>query len=411
MRLKKHLFRITGRWLIGLWLFCNAVSLAEAKPSLVDAQLGLTSGLTRVVLTFSQKVEYRIFALADPYRIVIDTDEVVSQLPKGEKLLGQGHVTAMRYGLFKAGTSRIVLDLNEPIKIQQALFLPGNTPDTVRLLVDLASDNEANFRNFVKATNKLQPITETAKSPPPSPEALSPAKNKRSKFIVVIDSGHGGVDPGTAAPTGKIFEKDVTLAVARRLAQELSNSGRYEVKLTRSNDVFIPLRERFKIAREVDADIFISLHADSHPNPTTRGASVYTLSDKASDAEADALASKENKSDVIAGLDLSHESPIVTDILIDLSQRETNNRSVKVAQNIVSHLSRSIRMLKKPQRSAGFAVLKAPDIPSILIEMGYLSNKEDAALLNNKAHQIKIAKALKQAIDAYFTWQKGLKPT
>ena len=389
---------------IGLWIFQGA---AFAKPLLIEAKLGLEPGLTRVLLTLSEKVEYRLFALADPYRIVIDMDEVVSKLPSGEKFLGQGHVLAMRYGLFKAGTSRVVLDINGPVKVQQAIFLPGIVPNTTRLLIDLGADTEEGFRAFAKATNKLQPLQEPIKQPPVI--STPTAKPKNTKLLVVIDPGHGGIDPGTIV--GQANEKDITLSVAQILAKELKESGKYEVRLTRTKDIYIPLRDRFKIAREAQADIFVSLHADSHPNPNTRGASVYTLSDKASDKEAEALASKENKSDVIAGLDLSHENPVVTDILINLAQRETNNRSVKFANAIVTHFTKDIPLLPKPQRSAGFAFLKAPDIPSILIEMGYLSNKNDAALLRSKKHQLKIAKSLRRALDTYFNWQKSGKPT
>jgi N-acetylmuramoyl-L-alanine amidase len=225
--------------------------------------------------------------------------------------------------------------------------------------------------------------------------------------MIVIDAGHGGVDPGALG--NGVMEKNITLAVALALKKELLASGRYRVALTRDSDIYIPLRDRFKIARDNGADLFISLHADSHNDPFMRGASVYTLSETASDAEAADLANQENKSDIIAGVDLSKQSGMVTDILIDLAQRDTINQSNTFAVSLVSELKSDTLMLEHSHRSAGFAVLKAPDVPSVLIEMGYVSSQKDEALLSDKQHQSRLARAIRRAIDDFFSGREPIR--
>ncbi|HEX9448045.1 MAG TPA: N-acetylmuramoyl-L-alanine amidase, partial [Dongiaceae bacterium] len=186
---------------------------------------------------------------------------------------------------------------------------------------------------------------------------------------------------------------------------------RYRVMLTRDSDIYIPLRERFKVARDNGADLFISLHADSHNDPFMRGASVYTLSETASDAEAADLANQENKSDIIAGVDLTKQSGMVTDILIDLAQRDTINQSSSFATSLVAELKSDTLMLEHSHRSAGFAVLKAPDVPSVLIEMGYVSSQKDEILLNDRQHQVRLAKAIRRAIDDFFSGREPVTPS
>ena len=190
--------------------------------------------------------------------------------------------------------------------------------------------------------------------------------------------------------------------MARRLKRELDQGGRHKAVLTRTRDVFVRLRGRIARARAAGADLFISLHADSLPDPRVQGASIYTLSERASDKEAAALAAKENKADLIAGMDLSHNSKQVTDILIDLAQRETMNHSVRFARILVDEMRKSTRFLRKSHRFAGFAVLKAPDVPSVLVEMGYLSNAQDEARLTRPRYRARLAKAIAGAIDRYF---------
>ncbi|WP_421860908.1 N-acetylmuramoyl-L-alanine amidase family protein [Parvibaculum sp.] len=228
-----------------------------------------------------------------------------------------------------------------------------------------------------------------------------PAERLDRRRVVVIDAGHGGVDPGTHGRSG-VQEKEVVLAFAKQLGDELRASGRYEVHLTRESDIFIPLRERVAIARRHKADLFISVHADALQKSSVRGMSIYTLSETSSDKEAAALARKENQSDVIAGLDLEGESPEVTGILIDLAQRETKNYSSRFARTVVDYASQKTRTLDPAHRFAGFVVLKAPDVPSVLIELGFLTNPEDEKQLTSPAWRATMAKTLSRSIDRYF---------
>jgi N-acetylmuramoyl-L-alanine amidase len=227
-------------------------------------------------------------------------------------------------------------------------------------------------------------------------------RRAETKHVIALDAGHGGVDPG-AIGIGGTFEKDVTLGMAREIRRQLEASGRYKVVLTRDEDIFVRLRDRIARARAGGADLFVSIHADSMRNKETRGASIYTLSEHASDDEAAALAARENRSDIIAGVDLSHENKEVMSILIDLAQRETMNHSAILAGLLVDELGREIPLISiKPHRFAGFAVLRAPDLPSALIELGYLSNRADEQLLTRPHQRAKVAASIVRAIDHFF---------
>ena len=413
--------RLIG-WILGLVLMLGGAAEAAAKSAITDARLGVEPGLTRVVISLTQRSDFKVFTLADPYRVVIDMSEVDWKVPSGTKLQGQGLVAGMRYGLFKAGTSRVVLDLMEPSEVARAEFVPPANGEPLRLLVDLRPVPDTQFRAQLKSNTvaysaiaAIAPVTKpaarTLTSAGSGAGALggSAAKQpteepKRGKPLIVIDPGHGGIDPGAIGST--INEKQLTLAVAKALKKELEDTGKFRVLLTRSRDVYIPLRERFGLAREKGAELFISLHADSHNNPLTRGASVYTLSEKASDSESAALAAKENKSDIIAGVDLTKQSNVVSNILIDLAQRDTKNMSTRFASLLVRELKEQTMLLGNTHRFAGFAVLKAPDVPSVLVEMGYISSSKDEALLSSSGHQKKLARAVRQAVENYFSWQE-----
>jgi N-acetylmuramoyl-L-alanine amidase len=243
-------------------------------------------------------------------------------------------------------------------------------------------------------------------TPRPAPPIPAPRKGD-TKRTIVIDAGHGGVDPGAVGATGT-HEKDVTLAMAREVRRQLEATGRYRVVMTRDDDSFVRLRDRVNKARAANADLFMSIHADSMGRGDTRGASIHTLSETASDAEAAALAARENRADVIAGVDLSGENKDVATILIDLAQRETMNRSATFAGILVNELGREIQLLPtNPHRFAGFAVLKAPDIPSVLIELGYLSNRQDEMLLTRPHHRAKVAAAVVKSVNAFFAAKAG----
>jgi N-acetylmuramoyl-L-alanine amidase len=244
-------------------------------------------------------------------------------------------------------------------------------------------------------------MTQVAFAPVPARKPPPPHKP-----VIALDPGHGGRDPGAISVHG-IYEKDITLAMGRELRRFLVDTGRYRVVMTRESDVSVRLRERVRRAREAGADLFLSIHADAIGNPNVRGLSVYTLSEKASDAEAGALAERENKADIILGMDFSHESQDVTSILIDLAQRETMNRSVSFANTLLRELPPDIRTLNHSRRFAGFAVLKAPDVPSALLEMGYLSNATDERLLRQRAYRVKLCQAVTRALDQFFTLVQG----
>ncbi|HYM36461.1 MAG TPA: N-acetylmuramoyl-L-alanine amidase, partial [Steroidobacteraceae bacterium] len=219
--------------------------------------------------------------------------------------------------------------------------------------------------------------------------------------LVVLDPGHGGVDPGAIGLSGA-YEKDVTLATARELARQLEMTKRYRVELTRTDDEFVPLQERVARARAAEGDIFLSIHADALPDSGVRGASVFTLSEKASDREAAELAAHENKADLIAGIDLSRHEPVVSEILFDLARRQTNNLSLRLARQLVTELGHEVKLLNNSHRSAGFVVLKAPDIPSALVELGCLSNREEDRQLQQTPYQHKLATSLVRSINDYF---------
>ncbi|MBT4718622.1 MAG: N-acetylmuramoyl-L-alanine amidase, partial [Rhodospirillaceae bacterium] len=234
----------------------------------------------------------------------------------------------------------------------------------------------------------------------PSP-SRKPYLGSTKRRVVVIDPGHGGIDPGATGQSG-IVEKNITLAAAHAIKARLVRTGRYKVLLTRDRDMFIQLRNRVAFARDKGAELFISLHADTIRNKNVRGLSVYTLSERASDKEAGELAERENKADLIAGIDLSSQAPGVTNILIDLAQRESMNESARAAGFLVTELKRVTRLLRNTHRFAGFAVLKAPDVPSLLIEMGFLSNARDERSLRSAKYRRRLAGAVTKGIDRFF---------
>jgi N-acetylmuramoyl-L-alanine amidase len=238
----------------------------------------------------------------------------------------------------------------------------------------------------------------------PTPRPAERAQNGDPRPIVVLDPGHGGIDYGTQAK-GSITEKAIVLEFALILRDLIERTGKYRVVMTRTDDTFIPLAERVQIARQRQAGLFVSIHADAlrRSEGEAQGATIYTLSETASDAEAARLAENENRADVIAGIDLSREPGDVADLLIDLAQRETKTFSLHFARNLMGELKGVARLHKIPLKSAGFKVLKAPDVPSVLLELGYVSSKDDLKLLTSRAWQTRTAAAMVQAIDTFFS--------
>jgi N-acetylmuramoyl-L-alanine amidase len=391
-------------------------AFALSRPALAltqafDVRLGNHGAFTRVVLDLSEQVRFSLFTLADPYRVVVDLPEVDWQFREQGVFGGGGLVAALRYGLFQPGNSRIVFDLNVPAGVRQAFVLPPGGDAGWRFVLDLERVSHGQFVQAAGPAHRIGSLDwkaeEVAYVAPPDPTAPRPVHRKP---VIVLDPGHGGVDPGAIGVSG-VYEKNITLAAGREFKKILEKTGRYTVHLTRDRDVFLKLRDRIRIGRGHDADLFISLHADAMKKSTVRGLSVYTLSEKSSDAEAAALAEAENKADIIAGIDLSGESPEVTNILIDLAQRESMNLSSRMAETMIEELRREVTLLRRTHRYAGFAVLKAPDVPSILIEMGYLSNPDEERLLRTSTYRGKLAEALTRSVDAYFAQvQKASRP-
>lgn len=379
---------------------------AMAAPAAFGFRLGDHGDSTRVVLDLSEEAPYQVRQLSDPARIAVDFPGLEWRLKAGLPKNGLGLVKGVR----TEGANTLILDLARPAKPSKVFYLSPGGGNSWRFVMDLSPAKAGEVVAVKSASAKPSPAAKgktapVGKSPgkmasiPPEPSA--PAVPAKAKPVIVIDPGHGGVDPGAVGASG-VYEKNIALAMGRELKERLDASGRFKVVMTRDRDVFLKLRERVAKARAVDADLFISLHANTHPNPQLSGLSVYTLSEKASDAEAEQLAESENKADLIAGIDLSNEAPEVANILIDLAQRETMNLSANFAGKAVTDLGHEVKLLNNSHRFAGFAVLKAPDVPSVLVELGYLSNPKEEQLLKTEAFRAKLATALARAAETYF---------
>ena len=375
--------------LLGAMAATTARAATAAELSLLDIRFGDHVQTTRVVLDLSGPTRYRAFALSQPDRIVVDMQPMTARVAASGRA-GVGLVRGYRFARFSATASRLVLDVAVPARIERSFLLPPDDALGHRLVIDLGR---------AAAPAPGRPVAEGATEPrTPLPRARPGPRRLRT---IAVDAGHGGADPGAIGANG-VYEKDLTLPYARALKRALKAVPGYRVVLTRDRDAYVPLRRRIAIAREAGADLFISLHADSLKNRATRGASVYTLSETASDKEAAALAAKENRSDIIAGVDLDRQNDEVTSILIDLTQRETKNRSARYAALVLAEIRKSARVLKRSHRFAGFAVLKAPDVPSILVELGYLSNHEEARFLSSASGRRTLVAAIVRATRTYF---------
>ena len=379
---------------LGLTLAAVTVEAAE-KFEISGVRLGENKGSTRFVLDINRDEKPRVFVLANPYRVVIDMS--AAEWSASNDLSGRGVIERFRHGLFRDDIYRIVLDLKGPASIQRSFTLAGKGKKKARFVLDLKSSTPRAFDKLVTATSKLRvkPRKQFADKPAPV------IKRTNGKRIIVIDAGHGGNDPGNLGSIG-VHEKIITLKLARDMRNALNATGRYDAKLTRDKDVYINLTRRYKIARNMGADLFISVHADSHENKSIRGGSVYTLSEKASDREAAKLAARENKSDLLAGVELVNVDEEVSGILLELAQRETLNYSAQFAEMLVPEMKREVRMLGNPHRMAGLVVLNSHEIPSVLLESGFLSNRQDARFLNSQNGRKKISKAVRRAVDRYF---------
>jgi N-acetylmuramoyl-L-alanine amidase len=417
---------------------CGCVVPAAAQ----EADFPLASGIrlagdeahTRMVIDFDQKIDARVFTMANPDRVVVDLPQVAFSFPPRTGEAGRGLVKGFRYGLVTGG-SRIVIDLARPARVEKSYALDAVNDQPARLVLDLASIDHDTFMRNAALDNRLRADASTArpeakpdqkKSGPskvgqakpdqtkpdqvaaaPTQAGPTPARQAEmkpdSRPIIMLDPGHGGIDNGTKAPSGEL-EKSIVLDFALLLRDKIEKAGKFHAVMTRSDDTFIALADRVQFARNQQASLFVSIHADALPRGEgdAQGATIYTLSDTASDAEAARLAETENRADVIAGVDLTSQPDDVADILIDLAQRETKAFSVRFARDLVDSMRTATRMHKNPLKSAGFRVLKAPDIPSVLVELGYVSNRQDLKSLVSADWRDHSTDAVVRAIDQFF---------
>ena len=398
-------------------------SIAFASD-VVAVTVHLTSSaddLVTLVIDGPREIPVEAMALTGPDRLVIDMPKVAF-LPAALSIPEKGPIADFRYGLFIADRSRVVLDLRAPAIVDRIDTLPTDAgvrtvvtirPTSADSFVLAAHDSAAlrytgGVRNKAVAQNgevtaqragdyraALGPST-------PSPDPVTPDATAKVQLpLIMLDPGHGGIDVGAAGANGEL-EKALVLKVAGLIREKLQSGGRVRVEMTRDSDVFVPLPERVRLARAKSAALFISIHADIlSGEPNVRGATVYTLSDKASDLSAARLAEKENRSDQIAGIDVGDDSEDVSDILFDLARRETRQFSLSFAKNLIGKLQGPTQINKNPHRFAGFRVLKAPDVPSVLLELGYLSSADDAKQLSSPEWQEKVAGAAADAIEKY----------
>ncbi|MBR1600615.1 MAG: N-acetylmuramoyl-L-alanine amidase [Alphaproteobacteria bacterium] len=408
MNKEKSKMKFLLRWyfvLIGLLLYSTS---AFASVNVQNMRVGNQSDGARVVFDISQSINYRVFLLDNPKRVVVDLDD--ANIGALKTKVSNQVILNSRVGKMSGNDKRVVFDLSRPATVKKAFMIPPQGGQSWRLVVDLEMVGESAFKSkignnhIVTNNTKFSPEEEKSESSwwsfGSSDEAKVDNKINR-KRIIVLDPGHGGKDPGAIGAYAKTYEKNVTLAMGKELKQLLQNKG-YVVYLTRESDIFIPLRQRTKIAQKYKADLFMSIHADSAQNRNATGLSVYTLSDTASDKEAAALAERENKADIIGGIDLGGNTKEVNDILISLSQTDTRNKSSKYATYLVQEMSKSVKLVKNTHRFAGFAVLKAPDVPAALLEMGYLSNRTEEANLRTSSYRKKLAESVARAVDRYF---------
>ena len=442
---------------------------AEARPTVVDVRLGVHPDKTRFVMEVTDPVEFRVFTLPDPYRVVVDFPEMTWNDSAIQTSGTAGSVLNFRYAPYRPGTMRLVLETAGPVRVREAFVLPPRDGRQPRFVLDLEPVSAGVFASEMNRTHGTHVLDRPAGStytlpvatgaavvsravpslpespmdtvavtmspgtaavvPPQMPPGLRsgadegaatlaalgavplpprpPGARTDARRVVVLDPGHGGVDPGAISVTGT-FEKDLTLAMARVVRDHLTASGRYRVVMTRDSDVFLRLRDRVAKAREAGAELFISLHADSIGSSDVRGMSIYSLSENASDREAATLAARENRADALDGINLTAENDEVVNILISLAQRDTMNQSRRFANMLVKEMGRENRLVPRPHRSAGFAVLTAPDIPSVLIELGYLSSPQDAKLLGQTEHRGRMARSILRSIDGYFAARGGI---
>ncbi len=377
---------------------------AADLPQAISARLFGDETATRLFVDFSKPLATETFYTDKPNRIIIELEEAVFPDDVVASMKSSGLVTSVQAGRIEQGRSRMVIALEKPARIVRASLQQVLDEDYHRLQIDLEKVAEDEFAELVRTQKFALGDRETdAGSNVDQPATTQQPPGSSGRFTVVIDPGHGGIDGGATGQLGT-REKTVVLEFGNVLAELLNQSGKYNVKMTRTEDNFISLRERLDFNRSTNADLFVSVHADSlGRHRSVRGSTIYYLSEKASDEIAQALADAENRVDLLAGLSVETPDSAVSDILVDLTTRETKHLSKQFSRVLVANLGKEVKLNKNPIRSAAFAVLKAPNVPSVLLELGYLSNREDEKLLLTQAWQFRAASAVVNSIDEFFS--------
>lgn len=374
-----------------------AVSASAAPLLAFAARIAGDDARTRLVIDFDRKPEFKVHYVANPYRVLIDLPETDFGI-KAEELEARGIFSDIRYGTMAAGRSRIVLTASRPVGVVLAEVQEDEGATSFRLVIDAAIVTDQAFQGQVEKQS-WQEASATANAG--ETPVMLPGSNSAGPMVIAVDAGHGGIDNGARGGVTKTEEKHVTLAFARELADALNKLPGTRAVLTREKDEFLSLSQRVQLARNEGANLLISIHADTLKQKDIRGATVYTISDKASDSLAANLAERENLSDQIAGISFVDEPAEVADILLDLTRRETQAFSINLAESVVGAFRNEVQLINNPHRHAGFRVLTAPDVPSILLELGFMSNKDDEQLLIDPAWQKKVAGLVAKAVEQY----------
>ncbi len=374
--------------LLILLIFSIIPGVLQASNAVEGIRSGIYKNGTRFVIDLEKSVEYKIFSNQNNNTIRIILPNLDWKIAK-KRAFSRGSIVSYRYQNKSKISGELVLETNKKVDVYKNFILPPVDYKYYRLVIDLIDKKNNEVINIIekKQFEQRKPL-------------LKP--KTQDTLLIVIDPGHGGVDGGAIGYNGSL-EKDITLSIAKYLKKIINKSGRYKIVLTRETDKYLKLRQRIEIARKNKAKLFVSIHADSIQNSRIRGASIYTLSEKASDKEAEKLARRENKSDLIGlNSDLDDEDSDVAQILISLVQRETMNRSLTFASTFINRLKKNEKVLGRPNRKAGFVVLKASDVPSVLVEMGFMSNRADERKLQTNKFKRRLAEAFMDSFDKYF---------
>ncbi len=382
----------------------GAAGSAETRDPLLayGARIIGDDARTRIVIDFDREPRFSVHYIANPERIVVDLPATAFGFP-GKDLAAHGLFKDIRYGKMDEESAPHRADgRHGRVKLSLAKVQADEAGKGHRLVLGGRDDRQQGFAELVKtqswsdrAWNDRDAAAQTTSAIP------APAKTAPGDFVIAVDAGHGGIDTGAIGVDTKTEEKQVTLAFAKALADRLNKEPGIKAFLTRNDDEFLSLSQRVLIARQNHAGLFISLHADTLKQKDIRGATVYTISDKASDKLAADLAERENLSDQIAGKETVAEPPEVADILLDLTRRETQAFSISLAESVLNSFKDQVGTINNPHRHAGFRVLQAPDVPSILLELGFLSNAEDEKRLLDESWRGKIADLLTDAVKRY----------